>query len=218
MNINDYLVYQDNVFHCGELKPELRKNYSLEGNLLSVSPFPDVWKRINRINSNQIIKLAADYFVDVIKVKNDNDLLLKIKNFAINSHLVKEVTYYSVSYFDDELEAEMETLIQDFNEAKADSESYETELKTKTLLESEKKLDNFFEQSNIPVCLTEDFIIMYYFINELKQYKFFWNEKLDILNYSAPRGGVFNFDVNKDIYEIMTINEFSKNYLIDFEY
>lgn len=175
MNINDYLIFQDNVFHCGELKPELRKTYSLEGNLLSVSPCPDAWKKIHRINSNQIIKLPADYFIDVIKVKNDKDLLSKIKQYAINNQLAKKEKFYSVSYFDEELNQEMETLIKDFYEAQDEAEAYETELKTKTILEPEKKLENFFEQSGIPACLTNDFIIMYYFINELKQYKFYWD-------------------------------------------
>lgn len=198
MNVNDLLIYKDDLHHLGNLNISERSGSSLEGNALSVSPCPDAWAKIHRIPSNQVHSIKPDYFIDMFKAEGSG-FIEKAIEFCINNKFVKAAKKYSISWFDDELDSEVTAIFDTKEEATLESDAMETEISPVDTFDATDKMLTFFDQKSIYCTSINDFMLMLYFIKNHNIKNFYWDEKLDVYAYSAPRGAMFDFDTNANI-------------------
>lgn len=115
------------VFHVGTLRSDLRKNNNYEGFGLCVSECPDEWIRICKLGGLPTHRLDKDdgVFADYYSV--DKHVLA---SWAIESGFVTNVSAYNVHFVDAETDEDCFMTFENWEDANAEAESYDTDVVT----------------------------------------------------------------------------------------
>ena len=197
---------KDSIYHIGTMNIKDRSSReSHEGKSLSVSTEPNAWAKINKGFTGGdlwLLNKKNNKFVDMVKI--DNDIWDQLYSWGEQSGYFKQQTMYKYCYYDDEMD---DTLCQEFDtyeEALAevidDDEKDNIEKVSGAYIPTEK-----FKKETGTV-FHKDLIVAIYCINKnINVDGLWWDEKLDILRYSAPRGNIFDHIVHT--WNIKKVNE-----------
>lgn len=191
------------LYHVGTMDISRKRSFSLEGDGLSVSICPNEWRRITRqtesglwLLSKKDVKMLDYHKLSVRSVNN-------IVKWGIEKGLATKGVLYDVeSYIDDELcystyatyeEAINETDIP-FLDEEDDAEEYEEQLNRIVKREGIVATDKLKNKVSVDIDVGDvvKHIVLLYSEYVLKLDGVYWDDTLDILNYSAPRGVIFN--------------------------
>lgn len=191
------------LYHVGTMDISRKRSFSLEGDGLSVSICPNEWRRITRqtesglwLLSKKDVKMLDYHKLSVRSVNN-------IVKWGIEKGLATKGVLYDVeSYIDDELcystyatyeEAINETDIPYLDE-EDDEEEYKGQLNRIVKREGIIATDKLKNKVSVDIDVGDvvKHIVLLYSEYVLKLDGVYWDDTLDILNYSAPRGVIFN--------------------------
>ena len=187
------------VFHVGEMDINNKSKFSLEGSGLSVSINPDEWRKIAQLGDRELYLLTNTNGVFV----DGNKLNKQQKNNVIswgleNNYIYKKETY-KVCWYDDEMEDDVCMEFPIYDEAKkeaGDKEDGKTIEVNKSGVLPTSKLISSSMQGKIEPSQTFD-LLLTIFVEKTTNYDgIWWNDKLDVMKYSAPRGVIFNSKLN----------------------
>lgn len=186
------------LYHVGTLDAGLKRSGSHEGSGLSVSTHPDAWREIAPgyvTGDTYIANKPGNKFLDAHSLSKGDKL--KIANWGISQELLVPAETVRVSWYDDEMEDTMYMDFSSMEEAENEMGSlddYEirTQLTGYTATSKLKKLSN--NQQIAPTGII-DFLLPLY-AEEAGFDGVWWEDKLDPLRYSAPRGVICVAKVN----------------------
>jgi hypothetical protein len=178
------------VYHVGEMDKSKKADLSYEGSGLSVSLHPKEWSKIARLGG-EVHTLTKDNgtFVDFHKLKENQKQ--GIIEWGFQNELVTESDVYRYTFYDDDDEEcymDFDSFEQAMYEADDDEESI-------TVIEggikATEKLIRLSEQKSIGLSETFSHLATVYIEKETDYDGVWWNDVLDVHNYSAPRGVIF---------------------------
>lgn len=197
----------DALWHWGSLDAgqKFERGPSYEGNLFSMSACPEAWRQICRFGGKQLhTKADSSTLLDMHSIldgksKAAKALKQEISDWGLALGLLEERAIFSVSWYDDELEDEVST---DFlTRSEAEAELFEDEEDGRTLTESLNLVGTASLLSKHGF-RGHEIIGVEYAVIEWAQAKFpgvldgvYWAEIHDPDIYSAPRAGLFPFDL-----------------------
>jgi len=200
-NVNLPFIKLNKVYHVGSLDIKRKSSSSYEGSGLSVSLNPKEWQKINPMTQGDLFELSKNggLFIDKHNINKKQQQFI-VQWGVVNKYVIQQVTY-RYHYYDDEFEQEV---YQEFNSLEqAKHEAGDGDIRPfKKGLKPTNKLKNETRQSTIGPSSTFDFLLTLYVEKETKFDGVWWNDELDVLKYSAPRGVIFNskiktWNVNK---------------------
>jgi len=178
------------LFHVGTLDAS-KKRDGYEGAGLSVSTHPDAWQKIARghvTGDTHTATKEGNKFLDVHSLSNKHNE--QIKQWAVKNGYLEQQETVTVSWFDDEMD---DTLSQTFN-SMADAEAeYDEELEymdvkvDKGGIVPTDKLKKETRQNRIESTGVLEFVLPI-FAEHQGLDGVWWQDKLDVQRYSAPRG------------------------------
>lgn len=174
------------IFHVGTMNISKKGNYSFESNAgLSVSTKPDAWRRINKGRTNgdtfQLDNPDAR-FLDVAQLSDEQ--YQKIQAWAVQKELLIPCKKYEFSYYDDEMEEELCFSFDSQDEAEIESDG-EHDVRTIDSYKGTESLAKIIGQGNID---NISLILVAYCMLETNLDGVYWDSKVDVLRYTAPRG------------------------------
>lgn len=171
------------LYHTGTMDINNKKQYNLEGiNGLSVSNLDNIWNKIcDYTHGNDYTLINGNNkFLDFHELNSDTYQM--ILDWGVENEYLEKCEIFRHTYFDDELDSEV---FIDFNSKdKALLECDEFDLTSYHGHRSTQKFINFNGVSNKD---NIELISVIYVENETNLDGVFWNDKLDIDKYSAPR-------------------------------
>jgi len=179
------------VYHVGEMDIKNKSDFSLEGSGLSVSKHPDEWRTIARLGDRPLFELTNSNakFIDAYKLKQSDKKQI-IEWGVTNKYINKKETYRIYSYNDNDKPQYMEFNTREEAEAELDED---TKLRVnKNGLESTNKLNRQTKQNKIDNINIFDLLLTVYIEQTILYDGIWWNDYLDVRQYSAPRGVIFN--------------------------
>lgn len=176
------------VFHVGDLNIKNKSSSSLEGSGLSVSKNPEEWRQIARLGNRDLYLLnnTNGLFLDAYKLnKNQKNNII---NWGVEKGYVEPTETYRVLYGDGSY---ME--FDDLKKAKYEAgDEYKIRLNKIGGLKPTDKLKFDTKQNRIDILQTFDLLLTVFIENTTDYDGIWWNDRLDVLDYSAPRGVIFN--------------------------
>jgi hypothetical protein len=184
------------LFHVGNMNINDKSNFSLEGSGLSVSVNPKEWRKIAQLGDKDLYILTNPNGVFV----DGNKLNKQQKNNVIgwgveNGYIIQEETY-RVYYYDDELEQKVYMEFSTYKEAERQAADVNDIKIYKAGIKPTEKLKIETKQNKIDISQAFDLLLTLYVENETNYDGIWWNDKLDVSKYSAPRGVIFNSKLN----------------------
>ncbi|GAB0154665.1 hypothetical protein MnBA_40650 [Marinobacterium sp. BA1] len=192
------LRHFSSLTHVGDVKGVKPKTgrFSYEGAGLSVSDCPDAWRRIGRghvagknwaLSSQEGSLRLIDYYA----IDQDPAFQAEVVGFSVQEGLLKPVELWRVTFFDDELDGECFSDHCSYEEAFIEADEDETCI---TKIQGYQATAALCERANVervdPVIAFEQAALVY-----LKEHTdahgVWWQDTLDPLRYSAPRGVIF---------------------------
>jgi hypothetical protein len=187
------------VAHVGSMEAARKNAGSHEGAGLSVSVHPIAWARIHRIGDEGFILEGPGRFLDAMRLTKAERA--EIWRWAKGEGLVTDAIVWTVSYEDEELEdvVSFECSTEDEAEAEADeimdavvSSKLSTVATTKLAELCDHDPDKIGPQ-HLPTDFQFDLVLLLWAEQNLADVDgVWWNEKLDVASYSAPRGVIFS--------------------------
>jgi len=176
------------VFHVGDMDFRNKSSFSLEGSGLSVSTNPDAWVRIARLGGKPIHVLTnpSGKFLDFHKLNKKQKS--SIIQWGIDNGYVEYTVLYNVVY-DDGTYSSFDTM--ENAEYEADDE-YEIKIVKKGGLRATQKLTKVSMQTSIDFGNVFDVLVTVFTEDRVEFDGVWWDDTLDVHNYSAPRGVIFN--------------------------
>lgn len=180
-------VVHSEVFHWGTLDPSHKKNFSYEGNGLSVTTHPDEWARITPLGGELwVLEKVGGRFVSTHDMSEDH--WRTVIEWGEESGLVVRQTVFETIYYDEEMEAELTQRFNTREEAEDEAEWQDAEVreisgtptpsdKMKSLMRVSTDLANF-----------EDHLLTLYAESVTDFDGVWWEDLVDVTRYSAPRG------------------------------
>lgn len=180
------------VFHVGTMDISKKSSFSLEGSGLSVSVHPEEWQKINPLTAGVLHVLTKNngQFVDAHRLnkKQKRNIIL----WGIQNEYIVQKGTYRYYYYDDELEQEVYMEFPTYEEAEKEvDDKSDIKFESKGIFSTEKLFIKT-NQSKIYAATTFDLLLTVYVETETEYDGIWWNDKLDVLSYSAPRGVIFN--------------------------
>lgn len=180
------------VYHVGEMNIKNKSKFSLEGSGLSVSKNPEEWRQIAKLGNRNLYLLSNTngIFLDYHKLNKNQKT--NIINWGVENYYVEPTETYRVLFGDGSY---ME--FDDLEKAKYEAgDEYKIRRNKIGGLKPTDKLKIETKQSIIDVSQTFD-LLLTIFVEKTTNYDgIWWNDRLDVLNYSAPRGVIFNSKLN----------------------
>jgi hypothetical protein len=176
------------LFHVGDLDIKNKKEFSLEGSGLSVSKNPEEWREIARLGNRDLFLLINPngLFLDAYKLNKSqktNIIVWGIENGYIQLTEKFRVLYGDGSYME----------FSNLEEAKYEAGGNYKIKRIKAGLNPSDKLKKDSKQNRIDISHTFD-LLLTVFIEKTTNYDgIWWNDRLSVLDYSAPRGVIFNY-------------------------
>lgn len=165
-----------------------KSQFSLEGSGLSVSKNPEEWRQIVRLGDSDLYLLnnSNGLFLDAYRLnkKQKNDII----NWGVEQEYVEPTETYRVLYGDGSY-MEFDDLEKATYEA---GDEYKIRRNKIGGLKPTDKLKIDTKQNRIDISQTFD-LLLTVFTEKTSDYDgIWWNDRLDVLDYSAPRGVIFN--------------------------
>jgi hypothetical protein len=176
------------VYHIGTLNPEHKRRGSLEGSGLSVSRHPREWIRIAQLGGNPVWEMHNDdgVFVDAHKLNETHWYL--IETWAIkNGWATREHTYRVWQLDEDGEEYYLEFL--DYDEAMDEAGDEDAIEERKAIVMTQALAARM--NTHVSPILTPGYLVAAYAEDNLDVDGVWWDDELDVLALSAPRGVIF---------------------------
>lgn len=182
-----------NLWHVGTMDVTRKRQGSHEGSGLSVSVNPREWQQINPLTSGEIWRLTkpGNRFLDYLKLTKSQTRA--ISEWGLGEGLTRQATLYRVSWFDDEMNAEMCTDFHTREEAEEEHDEGMDDIQEVPggLVAEQKMLERLKEKSLSPL-MVSDLVATLFSEDVLHWDGVWWSELLDVSRYSAPRGVITN--------------------------
>jgi hypothetical protein len=202
------------VYHVGTMELEKKAEFSLEGSGLSVSVNPEEWRTIARLGSVPTYVLRKNDGVFVNFKKLGKSVKDEIIQWGVSNGYVETKTTYMYYYFDEELGEEVYMEFPTYEEALEEADEDETQIKiNRSGIIPTVRLHRETQQSRIEPIQCFELLLTVYVEGNTDYDGVWWDEQLDILNYSAPRGVLFNTRLDKWTVERVEKKNESGNYL-----
>ena len=177
------------VFHIGTLKCPDRKRVSYEGAGLSVSEYPEEWRRIARLSGQfWMLDTREATFFDATP-----ETEAAAVDWAVEQGYLDRTEVFEVAYWDDELERFVTLTFHDYDKATTEAAMMEEEVQAcEGVRFGVRGLDYWKRTFSADPCedLAKSFAILWW--AEANGYDgVWWDEELDITRLSAPRGVLF---------------------------
>lgn len=184
------LITLSDIYHVGSLDKSKKRPNSHEGLGLSISTEPDAWKRINPFTEGstyQCIK-KGNRFLDFHALKYDQKQC--IIDWGLEQNYIEKQTQYRVRWYDDELE---DMLFIDFSSYQEAIDNLDEGYELKTLPHGTVMTPLMQEKVGATDLETNplDLLTTLYADEKLGLDGVWWNDRLNIFAYSAPRGVIF---------------------------
>lgn len=176
------------LFHVGSLDSSKKGEGSYEGAGLSVSTHPDAWRMIARghvVGDTYKLTKPGNRFIDSHKISTKNNQM--IAGWAIENDLIISATTYRVSHYDDEMESEVYSDYASREEAEREAYDPEDISEIKGGYQPTQKLRNLTKNPRMTPTGIMDYVLPIY-ADSHGYDGVWWQDKLDVHNYSAPRG------------------------------
>ena len=201
------------LYHVGSLDPSKKRMGSYEGAGLSVSTHPNAWRKIARgmvVGDTYVVTKPNNVFLNASKLTKA--LKREIADWGISQQLIKQTIVYRVSYYDDELESEVYSDYASLKDAKEEAGD-ELEIKKLSGYEPTQKLKTLAHNNYITPTGILDYVLPIY--AEANGYDgVWWQDKLDVSKYSAPRGVIVPSKVSSWNFEkFEAVNEGASGYI-----
>ena len=187
------------VFHVGEMDIKNKSKFSLEGSGLSVSINPDEWRKIAQLGDRELYLLTNTNGVFVDGNKLNKQQKNNVISWGLENDYISQKETYKVCWYDDEMEDDVCMEFPTYDEAKeeaGDEEDGKTIEVNKSGVLPTSKLISSSMQGRIEPSQTFD-LLLTIFVEKTTNYDgIWWNDKLDVMKYSAPRGVIFNSKLN----------------------
>lgn len=198
------------IYHIGNMNIENKKEYSLEGQTLSVSMHPDEWGRIAQLGSDTCYAISHNKGLNLVDIYQFMDKYkTEIIHWAIENELAEMKDTFSI-LLSDEDDSIMKMTFDNLEDALQELDDGDEYVLSHSYKESVVLFENgepvvFVEEQPV---LTQDCIqknrlqsstnaldnLAVLYLEEHKSsniHGVWWNDRLDVLRYSAPRGGIF---------------------------
>lgn len=176
------------LYHIGTLDASQKRDGSYEGAGLSVSLNPEAWRRIARGHVSGdlwVCTKSGNRFIDAHRV--NKGMRAEIAKWATEHGFAEMKATYRVSWFDDELDQEVYSDFETLAAAEEEAESMDVEVQTiPGSLVGTAALKARTRTKADPNVVFD--LILTVYAEEQGYDGVWWNDKLDIANYSAPRG------------------------------
>jgi hypothetical protein len=185
--------YSDNTYyHVGLMNIANKSDISYEGSGLSISKHPEEWQKINPLTSGDLFELKkrTPIFFDYYKEKDS--IKRSVIKWGIDNNFVEEITTYKVCWYNDEIEDELCMFFDNKNDAIDEAGDYGVDIIIDKGYKATNKLKQMSLQKSIGIDNTFDILLTVYLDNNTEYDGIWWEEELDVLKYSAPRGVIFN--------------------------
>lgn len=185
-----------NLWHIGSLNINDKKDYSLEGNLFSMSQCPSSWNKIARLGQGSLYHSGKGFvladMISIIHGTRETDTVLRdtILDYGLNNQLCHYKNILKSIYYDDELESEVSELV---DEKHLDLYDPTTLVSEKMLLPSNTLKQQHRLTDNIDAL---EFVAIEWLKKHTECEGVVWMENLDVARYSAPRVGIFDIELS----------------------
>ena len=184
------------VFHVGEMNIKNKSKFSLEGSGLSVSINPNEWRKIAKLGDKELHILTNPNGIFVDGNKLNKQQKNNVISWGVENGYISQKETYKVCWYDDEMEDDVCMEFTTYDEAKVEAEYGRTIEVNKGGLLPTSKLISTSMQGRIEPSQTFD-LLLTIFVEKTTNYDgIWWNDKLDVMKYSAPRGVIFNSKLN----------------------
>lgn len=183
------------VFHVGDLNIKNKSTFSLEGSGLSVSINPDEWRKIAQLGNRDLYMLTNKNGIFVDGNKLNKQQKNNVISWGIENMYITQSETYKVYWYDDELDDDVCMEFSTYDEAKEQAGDEEIEVNKGGILPT-SLLFSTSMQSKIDPSQTFDLLLTVFVEKNTDYDGIWWNDKLDVMNYSAPRGVIFNSKLN----------------------
>lgn len=179
------------VYHVGDMDVTKKSDFSLEGEGLSVSLHPEEWRRIAKLSIKTTYMLVKEdgSFIDFWRLGQEHkDEVYEwgLKEGLVTKGMVFRVTFTN-EYGEDEY---ME--FSDVDEAESEKEDSDGEMTIYETYVPTSELGKRTRQKKVDLVNTFDLLLTVYVSENTDYDGVWWSDKLDPMNYSAPRGVIFS--------------------------
>lgn len=217
LKFNDFIFP---LYHVGSMNINKKSRESYEGNGLSVSMCPSAWESIARISNFNVWKLKKENINLLDYYRVPNNIREDITSWGIENGYLKEVFgRYSYCYYNEELGRDVVILCSSFKEALEEAclddmyETYEDFINsedgdedmiypTKSYKPTEKLKSISLIDVSEKDSVEQNFLI--YIENYTDYDGVYWNEELDTIGLTAPRGVIFNKSLDSFSIELVS--------------
>jgi len=198
MILNFPVILKSDLIHVGRLdQPRITGRNSYEPGCLSVSECPDVWQRIMRspqINPKRYTLNRADQSplkLVCVHTLLEVDGCEPMAQYLIDQKLAVRSTLFQASYEDDEIGGTLTSLHTEYASAlETAMEDEEQVTEVEALLPTEALIARLGFTPD-PIQMDDVALAIYFEDREPEVDGLWWEDDLDPLSYSAPRGGLF---------------------------
>lgn len=180
------------LWHVGTMNPSDKRQGSQEGAGISVSRHPDEWREIGRgvvTGDTWVFRQSpAARLLDFHKLTLDQHAV--IAAWGVDHSFLLATTLFEVSYYDDELEAEVTTKFASREQAEYESEDFDGDIAEVPGYLATDALKLHSRGPCEPI-MVPDMIAIAFAELELDLAGCWWSDILDPIRLSAPRGVLF---------------------------
>lgn len=202
------------IFHVGTMDISQKSKFSHEWNGLSVSNCPDAWRRITEgFTHGDCFKISKpdmqllDFYA---LTRNEKDT---IETWALEQGFIQRGTLFKAITFD-ENDEECYSLYTNYDDALAEVDYDEEYVETFDGILPTELLENI-SLVKIDLLALPSIIAELYADRVLGYDGVYWDEELDVLDYSAPRGVIFNDKISS--FEVENISRSQEVNSLDFK-
>lgn len=214
--INENLIFNNleyPLYHVGSMDIKKKSRHSYEGNGLSVSICPSAWESIARISNSKVWKLEKEDMKLLDYYEVPREVYDSITKWGIENGYLEEVYgRYAYSYYSEELGRDVSILCDNFTDAmeevclediyatyedylNSDDGDEETVYPVKSYKATDKLQDSSLIEVDEGKYAEEQNFLLY--LEKYTDYDgVYWDEELDVLGLTAPRGVIFNNKLN----------------------
>jgi hypothetical protein len=191
------------IFHIGKLNN--KKRIFHEGNGLSITTHPKIWKNICFPLESSLYryKKSPVEFVNVNAIKNNSKLLDFIFNWCLDNNFIQKQNVYIISYNDHDFGLTLTKTFIQIKELEKEGYSQDDIIKIEKYNTTTKLNKLLYEGSNVPVGLLSDFIVLAYILKNTDFKGAWWDDSINIKEYQAPRGVIFKEFINIKNFKIV---------------
>jgi len=176
------------LYHVGNLDASKKREGSYEGAGLSVSTHPDAWRRIAKgfvTGDTYVLQKSGNKFLSANNL--NKTAKSEIQQWAVKSGLLEPSIVYRVSYYDDELDSEVYSDYDSYEQAKIEADDESDIKKIAGSYKPTDKLKTLTKNPRMTPTSVIDYVLPLY-AEELGYDGVWWQDTLDIGKFSAPRG------------------------------